>query len=212
MDPMGRNALPPGIAAVGAGTPIPEPAPGVDLGTRFNGPAKGTMDRFIRRFNVASHLLAVLALYAVAATAIGAALAPALWFMDYWRKWSAGLHGWIQWPALGTGYGLAFFIAGFALLLVVPVYNLLLPTRVKPFKGSCFSMASVPWLLHNGLFYLSTGRDAHDGAIAGRSAPAQCSSSSAASGAMDQRHEPSRVDTRLISGRPRRAFCATRVC
>lgn len=33
---------------------------------------------------------------------------------------------------------MAFFIAGFALLPIVPVYNPLLPTRVKPFKGSYF--------------------------------------------------------------------------
>lgn len=153
-DPMGCNALPPSIAVVETGTPTPEPASGADLRTLYNGPAKGMIDRCIRRFTVASHLLTVLALYALAATAIGAALTPALWFMDYWHKWSADLHGWIQWPVLGTGYGLAFFIAGFALLLVVPVYNLLLPTRVKPFKGSYFSIASVPWFLHNGLFYL----------------------------------------------------------
>lgn len=118
-------------------------------------PVVGALDHFVRRFGVLSHVLTVLALYAVAATAIGAALAPALWFLDRWHAWFGGLQGWTRWPVLGTGFGLAFFIAGCALLLVVAVYNLLLPTRVKPFKGGYFSLDAVPWCLHNGLFYLA---------------------------------------------------------
>jgi acetyltransferase-like isoleucine patch superfamily enzyme len=117
-------------------------------------PAVGAVDRFIRRFNSISHVLAILALYAVAITAIGAALAPALWFLDQCLQWCAGLHGAMRWLALGSGIGVAFFIAGFALLVVVPIYNLLLPTKVRSFKGGYFSIAAVPWYLHNGLFYL----------------------------------------------------------
>ncbi len=137
-----------------AGTPVAEPPAETDLRALHSPPATGAVDRFIRRFKMASHLLAILALYALGSTAIGVALAPALWFLDRWSALCAGLHDWTRWPALGTGYGFAFFIAGFALLLVVPVYNFLLPTRVKPFKGGYFSIASIPWFLHNGLFYL----------------------------------------------------------
>jgi len=131
-----------------------ESVPDTDLRSLHNPPSTGGVDRFIRRFNVVTHLLAVLALYALASTAIGGALAPALWFLDHWFAWCAGLRHWARWLALGTGFGLAFFIAGFALLAIVPVYNFLLPTRVKPFKGGYFSIASIPWCLHNGLFYL----------------------------------------------------------
>jgi len=138
-----------------AGDIVAAPAADGDLRIQYNPPATGAIDRFIRRFEVFSHVLAILALYAVAATAIGAALAPALWFLSHWFVWCAGLRDWPKWLALGTGFGLAFFIAGFALLLVVPVYNFVLPTRVKPFKGGYFSIASVPWYLHNGLFYLA---------------------------------------------------------
>lgn len=125
-----------------------------DLRTANNPPPKGAIDRFIRRFSFITHLLVILILYVIAATAYGVALAPALWFLGHWHAWCGNLHGWMQWPALGIGYGLAFFIAGLALLLVVPIYNFVLPTRVKPFKGGYFSIASVPWALHNALFYL----------------------------------------------------------
>lgn len=126
----------------------------VNFGTRHNPPPRGAVDRFIRRFGQLSLMLAVLALHAMMAAAAGLALAPALWFVDAWSGWAGGVAGWLHWPALGLGYALAYFVFGFALLLVVPVCNWLLPTRAKPFKGGYFSVAAVPWLLHNGLFYL----------------------------------------------------------
>jgi hypothetical protein len=132
-----------------------EPVPEQDLRTVFNPPAAGMLDRAIRRFGFAAHMTVILVLYALAATVYGWALAPALWFMDWWQAWSAHIQGWAHWPVLGAGLGLAFFIAGLALLVVVPIYNFVLPTRVKPFKGGYYSVSSVPWALHNALFYLA---------------------------------------------------------
>lgn len=126
----------------------------VDFGTRHNPPPRGAVDRFIRRFNQLSLVLAVLVLRLMMAVAAGLALAPALWFADAWSGWAGQLTGWLHWPALGLGYALAFFVFGFALLCVVPAFNWLLPSRARPFKGGYFSVGAVPWLLHNGLFYL----------------------------------------------------------
>jgi acetyltransferase-like isoleucine patch superfamily enzyme len=125
------------------------------FGTRWNPPPRGRFDRFVRRFGVLTHLLAILGLYGVAALAIGLALAPVLWLLDAWLPWAHARAGWLRWPLAGFGFGLAFFVAGFALLGVVPLLNLLLPTRPKPFEGGYFSAAAVPWGLHNGLFYIA---------------------------------------------------------
>jgi acetyltransferase-like isoleucine patch superfamily enzyme len=125
-----------------------------DFRTAHNPPATGLIDRFIRRFMVLSHVVTVLALYALLSTVIGLALAPALWFLQHWFAWCAGIGSGWKWVAMGTGIAFAFFIAGFALLVVVPIYNFVLPTRIKAFKGGYFSIGAVPWFLHNGLFYL----------------------------------------------------------
>lgn len=119
-----------------------------------NPPPVGWLDKFIRRFGVFSHAIAILAMYVLASLAIGFALAPALWFLS--ECWSSmqGFNPWLKWPVFGFACGLAFFIAGFALLLVVPIFNFLLPTRVKPFKGGYYTYAALPWYIHNGLFYL----------------------------------------------------------
>ncbi|MFN7551330.1 MAG: hypothetical protein ACK5SH_07125, partial [Pseudomonadota bacterium] len=131
------------------------PPPQSAFGTRWNPPPRGRFDRFVRRFGVLTHLGAVLALYALAALAIGLALAPALWLLDAWLPWAQAQAGWLRWPLAGIGLALAFFATGFALLAVLPLFNAMLPTRARPFAGGYFSAAAVPWGLHNGLFYVA---------------------------------------------------------
>jgi acetyltransferase-like isoleucine patch superfamily enzyme len=119
-----------------------------------NPPAKGPIDRFIRRFGELSHTLLLLALYAVAAIAYGLALAPALWFLQLCWSSTGALDAWLKWPLFGIACGLAFFIVGITLLIVIAAFNAILPTRVKPFKGSYYTYAALPWYIHNSLFYL----------------------------------------------------------
>jgi acetyltransferase-like isoleucine patch superfamily enzyme len=119
-----------------------------------NPPPLHAFDRLLRRFARASYFAAVLLLYALASTALGLALAPALWCFEQAAAWSAPLPGPLHWFALGTSAALCFFLAGLTLLVVVPVYNWLLPTRIEPFKGGYYSIYALPWMLHNGLFYL----------------------------------------------------------
>jgi acetyltransferase-like isoleucine patch superfamily enzyme len=90
----------------------------------------------------------------LASTALGLALAPALWCYEHLAAWSGQLPGPLPWLGQATSLALCFFIAGLALLVAVPVYNWVLPTRIQPFKGGYYSIYAVPWFLHNGLFYL----------------------------------------------------------
>lgn len=113
------------------------------------------LDRWIRRFGRLAHLLAVLTLYAILAGVIALALAPALAMLWHWWPWALAQSGWLRWPLAGLGFGLAFFVGGFSLLLVVALANRVLPTRVRAYDGAYYSLAAVPWALHNGLFYLA---------------------------------------------------------
>jgi acetyltransferase-like isoleucine patch superfamily enzyme len=119
-----------------------------------NPPPRHGFDRLLRRFARVSYFLAVLALYAVASTALGLALAPALWAFDHLAHWSARLPGPLVYLGVATSAALCFFLAGLTLLVVVPAYNWALPTRVRPFKGGYYSIHVLPWFIHNGLFYL----------------------------------------------------------
>jgi acetyltransferase-like isoleucine patch superfamily enzyme len=119
-----------------------------------NPPPKHAFDRFLRRFARASYVVAVPLIYLLASTALGLALAPALWAFGHLASWSVRLPAAFRYVALGTSAAACFFLAGLTLLVVVPVYNRVLPTRVHPFKGGYYSIHVVPWLLHNALFYL----------------------------------------------------------
>lgn len=125
---------------------------------RKNPPPANWLDKVLRRFARASYGGAVLLLYVLAATALGLALAPALWMTNKLRFFATD-HAMVwgslsAWALRGFAVALAWFVFGLALMVVVPVYNFILPTRFKAFKGGYYTLAAVPWFLHNGLFYL----------------------------------------------------------
>ena len=136
---------------------MPEPS-SFATDQRKNPPPSNWLDRLLRRFARASYGAAVLLLYVLAATALGLALAPALWMTNkllfFATDHAAAWGSLTAWALRGFAVALAWFVFGLALMIVVPVYNLVLPTRFKPFKGGYYTLAAVPWFLHNGLFYL----------------------------------------------------------
>ncbi len=116
---------------------------------------RGLLDRLIRRFGRIAHLLAVLLVYVILVAAIALALSPALMMLAHWLPWALTFDSGMRWPLAGAGFGLAFLLSGFTLLLVIPAFNLILPTRVRSYHGAYYSIAAVPWFLHNALFYLA---------------------------------------------------------
>jgi len=124
------------------------------VNSKKNPPPKSAFDRLLRRFARVSYHVFVALVVVVAASAMGVALAPALWVWHTASSFSASLPWFAKYLAQGLGLAASFFVFGFALLLIVPVYNFVLPTRVKPFKGGYYTIHAVPWALHNVLFYL----------------------------------------------------------
>lgn len=119
-----------------------------------NPPPRNLFERLLRRFGRTSYALVVLLLYLLAATALAFAVTPALILGT--KLFAVAGHlgviaGWLLKSfALASGW----FIFGLSLLVVVAFYNWILPTRLAPFKGGYYSLAALPWFLHNGLFYL----------------------------------------------------------
>ena len=119
-----------------------------------NPPPMNGLDRLLRRFSRVAYVIAVLLMYVLASTALGLALAPALWIWSRLQLWGIHLPGPLPWIVSGFALAICFFVFGLVLLVVVPLYNWILPTRVKPFKGGYYTLHALPWFLHNGLFYL----------------------------------------------------------
>jgi acetyltransferase-like isoleucine patch superfamily enzyme len=119
-----------------------------------NPPARSFLDRLTRRYSRPAYVIVVLCLYVLVISALALALMPAVYSWEWVAGWSKSLRPLGRVFAIGFGAALSFFAFGFALLIVVPIYNLVLPTRVRPFKGGYYTLRAAPWLLHNALFYL----------------------------------------------------------
>ncbi|HVZ47162.1 MAG TPA: hypothetical protein VG916_00130 [Gemmatimonadaceae bacterium] len=117
-------------------------------------PPVSRTDGFVRRFPAVAHGVAGALLYGIVVTAFGLAATPSAFVVARLAPPLLHAHAWWQWPALGVLAGAAAFLWGFSLLAVVPVFNALLPTRIRPYSGGYFATAAIPWYLHNGLFYL----------------------------------------------------------
>jgi acetyltransferase-like isoleucine patch superfamily enzyme len=118
------------------------------------GPPGTFLGRWVRRFGRTSYAIVVLVLYLLAASAMGLAAAPALALGSRLFALAARLHPVQGWCLRGLALALGWFVFGMALLGVVAVYNRILPTRLRAFRGSYYTLEAAPWFLHNGLFYL----------------------------------------------------------
>lgn len=119
-----------------------------------NPPPRSRLDRVLRRFSRLSYHFFITLVVVIAAAAMGLALAPALALWSATTAWASGMSWLPRCAILGLGFSASFFVFGFALLVVVPILNFVLPTRVKPFKGGYYTIHATPWVLHNALFYV----------------------------------------------------------
>ena len=109
-----------------------------------NPPPSGPLDRLARRYSRTAYFVVVLCVYLVLATALALALAPAIWWWQVVAAWSASWSFLARGVMLGFGAAVGFFLFGFGLLVVIPVYNFVLPTRVRPFKGGYYTLRAAP--------------------------------------------------------------------
>lgn len=114
----------------------------------------GAVDRFIRRFPATAHAGAGVLLYGAVVAALGIAAVPSIAVLELAGPALLHADAWWGWPLLGVLISTALFLWGFSLMVVVPAFNAVLPTRLHPFSGGYFTGAALPWYIHNGLFYI----------------------------------------------------------
>ncbi len=118
------------------------------------GGIKGLLESFLRRFRRGAHLIAMTPLYMIGFSAMSLAMTPAVAFFVWMNEITVNSHLFVHYFALGAGIVVGFFIYGFSIIFIVPVVNLLLPLRLKPFRGNYYSLSTVPWYFHNALTYI----------------------------------------------------------
>ncbi len=114
----------------------------------------GLFETILRKFRTGTFIFALMPLYAVSILAMGLSATPGIYVFTYisqaTQEWLPLLH----YAAVGTAFFLGYFLYGISLIFVIPFFNLILPFKIKPFRGSYFSLQSVPWYIHNALTYI----------------------------------------------------------
>lgn len=114
----------------------------------------GFFESFLRRFKNASYMIALTPLYLVCLLAMGISASPGvyvyLWIADKTFTWFPVLH----YMSLGFGIVTGYFLYGITLIFVIPIFNFIMPFRIKPFRGAYYSLTSVPWYIHNAFTYV----------------------------------------------------------
>ena len=126
----------------------------VDASTSERGGLAGILESVLRRFRVASYLIAMIPLYLLCILAMSVAATPAVAFYNFLSAGAVDFPRILYFAACAFGIVTGYFIYGLTLIFVVPLFNFLLPFRLKPFRGGFYSLASIPWYFHNALHYV----------------------------------------------------------
>ncbi len=115
---------------------------------------KGIFETLLRRFRTQSYLIALTPLYIIVILGMGVAATPGIYLFKYLFEISQSWPELLHYFTLAVGIIVSFFAYGFTLIFVMPLINLLIPIKLKPFRGQYYSLRSVPWYIHNALTYV----------------------------------------------------------
>lgn len=114
----------------------------------------GLVEMLLRRFRVGTFIFALTPLYLVAVLAMGISATPGVYIFSWLYEATLGWPQLFHFMAIGVGIFLAYLSYGISILFVIPFFNWILPFKPKPFRGSYFSIQSVPWYIHNAFTYI----------------------------------------------------------
>jgi hypothetical protein len=114
----------------------------------------GIVETALRKFRMVSYMIALIPLYIIAIIAMGVSATPAVYFFKWISDLYTGQQDLLYYFIISCGLITSYFIYGFSLILVIPLFNFLMPFRLKPFRGNYYSLETVPWYFHNAFTYV----------------------------------------------------------
>ena len=115
---------------------------------------KGLFEIALRNFSMVTFMVALIPVYILGAIIIGISATPGFYFFNFISEQTAEWLIVFHYASLGFALFVAFLLYGLCLIFVTPFFNMVLPFKLKPFRGSYYSFQSVPWYIHNALVYL----------------------------------------------------------
>ncbi|MCB0281088.1 MAG: hypothetical protein H6627_12020 [Calditrichae bacterium] len=126
----------------------------VDSTTSEHSGLKGLLETILRRFRTATFMIALFPVYLLAVLIMAISATPAVYFFNFMQEFSATFSAPLNYFFIALALIGGFFIYGFSLIFVAPFFNLIIPIKMKPFRGPYYSLRSVPWFVHNTILYV----------------------------------------------------------
>ncbi|KAA3613793.1 MAG: hypothetical protein DWQ05_16075 [Calditrichaeota bacterium] len=114
----------------------------------------GLFETALRRFRVVTYLLALIPVYFLGILAMSISAIPGIFLVKYTLTTLNYLPEFLYFGAIAFSVISSYFLYGFTLIFVIPLFNFLMPFRLKAFRGGFYSLASVPWYIHNAFTYI----------------------------------------------------------
>lgn len=100
-------------------------------------------------FSVALTPLIFLCLFLIAV-----AIVPGVALFHFIQEFTKDYSLVAQYLGVGISISAGYFLYGISIIFLAPLANWLLRIKIKPWRGSWYSLDSVPWYCHNALTYL----------------------------------------------------------
>jgi hypothetical protein len=126
----------------------------VDATTSERTGISGFLEMLLRRFRTGAYLVALTPLYLIGILAMGISAIPGVYLFNFILNATAGWRELFHYGAISCGLIASYFLYGFTLIFVMPIFNFIMPFRIKPFRASYYSLTSVPWYFHNAFTYI----------------------------------------------------------
>jgi hypothetical protein len=114
----------------------------------------GLLETALRRFRVASYIIALVPLYLAGLLGMGISALPGVYLVNFVIDNMYHLPQFWYYLLLSCSFVSAYFLYGLTVIFVMPMFNFLMPFRLKPFRGGYYSLESVPWYFHNAFTYI----------------------------------------------------------
>jgi len=114
----------------------------------------GLLETALRRFRTGGYIVALIPLYIIGILGMGISATPGVLFFNFITDISQSFPTLLYYFILSSTLITSYFIYGLVLIFVMPLFNFLMPFRLKPFRGMYYSLTSVPWYFHNAFTYI----------------------------------------------------------
>lgn len=126
----------------------------VDTTTSYRGGLAGIFETALRRYRMGSYLIALIPLYLIGILAMGISATPGVFLFNFIIETFNSFPKIIYYLAISCGLIASYFLYGLTLIFVIPLFNFLMPFRLRPFRGGYYSLSTVPWYFHNAFTYI----------------------------------------------------------